>query len=95
MSTTFEDAYDAYDALLEAQGELSFELEELRAKYNEICQTSAMLRADMAAARDRQAKLRELCADLYDFADRAEYATDREWKSYSDRASELGVEVEA
>lgn len=50
--------------LKEAHDELLSELEDLRAKYAEVCETSAMLRADMAAARERQAKLRDENAEL-------------------------------
>lgn len=74
--------------LKEAHDELLAELEDLRAKYAEVCETSAMLRADMSAARERQAKLRELL----------DYMTPIAWYCASererDRMRELGMEVD-
>lgn len=48
------------------------EYNELREKYEEVCETSAMLRADMAAARERQAKLRDENAKLRELVIRAD-----------------------
>ena len=47
---------------------------------------------DMIAQRESDLEeLRKLARDLYDFADLAEYASDREWRQMRDRMRELGV----
>lgn len=70
------------------------EYNELQAKYAEVCETSAMLRADMAAARERQAKLREENAKLRELARQMAYAispTSREHMLVN--LAEMGIEV--
>lgn len=82
------------------------EYNELWEKYAEVCETSAMLRADMAAARERQAKLRDENKKLRElvrfmwFADYAgHFSTLPEHQEHQaavwQRMCELGVEVEA
>lgn len=90
--------------LKEAHDELLSELEELRKKYEEVCETSAMLRADMAAARERQAKLRaenkklrELVRSFHSgmlfMIETGMWATDPKW--LEERMEKLGMEVGA
>lgn len=49
---------------------------------------------DMIAQRESDLEeLRKLARDLYDFADLAEFASDRDWKRLADRMCKLGVAV--
>ena len=49
---------------------------------------------DMIAQRESDLEeLRKLARDLYDFADLAEFASDRDWKRLADRMCKLGVTV--
>lgn len=87
--------------LKEAHDELLSELEDLREKYDEVCETSAMLRADMAAARERQTKLRDENAKLRELVDELwslsyGYApVESELDDARDMMRELGIEVDA
>lgn len=87
----------------EAHDELLSELEDMREKYAEVCETSAMLRADMAAARERQAKLRDENAKLRKLVrsfhsgmlfmlETGMWATDPKW--LEEQMKKLGIEVD-
>ena len=82
-----------------------YEEASLWAKYKEVCETSAMLRADMAAARERHAKLKDENAELRElvrfmwFADYAgHFSTLPEHQEHQaavwQRMCELGIEVD-
>lgn len=59
--------------------------------YIGLTESGCLMRDRACKAEAKNAKLRELVRDLYDFAQDAEYATDTEWQHYKRRMREMGT----